>query len=407
GIVLALFGAFFWSANGQHLYLCLVPLLWMAWRHGLARAVLAVLLINLGIVLALHAQGAAVVGSVQVFMGALALVGLVLGAAVSERRRAEAVLNKAQDVLEADLEKRVLELEAVRQDLEAQQAERRQIEEALQRSVDALQAGHDDLEAAMQQQAALNDKLRASELQLKDLNARKDKLFSIISHDVKSMLVSAIGFSKLLISDVDTLPREMIREFASHVHSSTTNTYDLLENLLTWTRMQTGRMYYQRAWHGVSELIENNLTMLRDNAARKGILLKKETNSDAQVYADRNMINSVLQNLISNAIKFTERGGEVLVTSETYDHTVEIAVTDTGIGIDPEDQEKLFRIDIHHSSRGTEDEDGTGLGLVLCKEMVEKHEGMIWVESEVGKGSSFHFTLPCAEAAPAPSTQVH
>jgi signal transduction histidine kinase len=188
----------------------------------------------------------------------------------------------------------------------------------------------------------------------------------------------------------------MIKEFASHVHSSTTNTYDLLENLLTWTRMQTGRMYYQRSWHTVDDLIENNLTVLQDNAARKGIKLKREGDRDAQVYADRNMINSVLQNLISNAIKFTEHGGEITVSSHADAHTVEISVSDTGIGISPENLEKLFRIDVNHSTVGTDDEEGTGLGLVLCKEMIEKHEGHIWAESEPGRGSTFHFTLPCA-----------
>ena len=242
--------------------------------------------------------------------------------------------------------------------------------------------------------------MRDSEQQLRDLNARKDKFFSIVSHDVKSVLVSAIGFSKLLVSDAETLPREMIKEFASHVHSSTTNTYDLLENLLTWTRMQTGRMYYQRAWHDVNDLIQNNIIMLRDNAARKGIELKRKEDRDAQVYADRNMINSVLQNLISNAIKFTERGGEVTVSTCTYDHTVEISVRDNGVGITPENLEKLFRIDQNLSTPGTEDEEGTGLGLVLCKEMIEKHEGRIWAESELGRGSAFYFTLPCATSTP-------
>jgi signal transduction histidine kinase len=112
------------------------------------------------------------------------------------------------------------------------------------------------------------------------------------------------------------------------------------------------------------------------------------------------MINSVLQNLISNAIKFTERGGSITVSSRAYDNTVEISVTDTGVGISPEDADKLFRIDQHHSSEGTEEEQGTGLGLVLCKEMIEKHDGRIWVESVLGEGSTFRFTLPCVPEVP-------
>ena len=328
-----------------------------------------------------------------------ALTGLVMGALVYERKRTQDAHDKAYDEVAVRLEATTLALNEAESRLEAQIQERRRVEATLQASVDDLRASRDDLEAAIQQQAELNEKLRASEQQLKDLNVRKDKFFSIVSHDVKSMLVSAIGFSKLLISDADTLPRDMVKEFASHVHSSTINTYDLLENLLTWTRMQTGRMLYQRAWHGVDDLIQNNLRMLQDNAARKRIQLSREGDREAQVYADRNMINSVLQNLISNAIKFTKQGGEITVSSRTFDHTVEIAVRDNGVGISPENLNKLFRIDMNHSTPGTDEEEGTGLGLVLCKEMIEKHEGRIWAESEPGKGSSFFFTLPCAAPA--------
>ena len=178
----------------------------------------------------------------------LALTGLVFGALVYVRKRTRAALNQAYDVVAERLEGRTQALHDTQDRLAMQIQERQRVEASLHASVDDLRASRDELEAAMLQQAELNERLRASEQQLKDLNVRKDKFFSIVSHDVKSMLVSAIGFSKLLISDAETLPRDMVKEFASHVHSSTTNTYDLLENLLTWTRMQTGRMLYQRAW---------------------------------------------------------------------------------------------------------------------------------------------------------------
>lgn len=378
--------------SSHQFYLCLLPLGWIALHHGLPRTTLAVFILNGTLALTLAAQEATgVVADAQVFMVVLALTGLFLGVWTSEHQRILGMLEAAYGAVEAQLQQRTSQLADFRKTLQSEISQRQQAEDTLQQSVSELQGRRDEL-------VALNEKMRASEEQLRDLNARKDKFFSIVSHDVRSMLVSSIGFSKLLISDAETLPRDLIKEFASHVHSSTTNTYDLLENLLTWTRLQTGRLHYQREWHGVHDLIENNLTMLQANAAQKGIELSRESepDPDVQVYADRNMLNSVLQNLITNAIKFTQRGGRVSVSARTYNNTVEISVTDTGVGISPENAEKLFRIDQHHSSSGTEDEEGTGLGLVLCKDMIEKHDGKIWVESEVGKGSSFRFTLPCA-----------
>jgi len=394
GIVLAIYFAFFLpDADSFQYYVCLLPLLAIAWQHGLLRAILAVFLLNVGIVLALSMQEAPPWREIQLFMIVLALLGLFLGALMAHSRQRLTALREAHQAALEKIEEYTVALDGARSNLEAQVRQRKEVEETLQTSVD-------DLATKTQEQAQLNDKLRTSEQALQELNARKDKLFSIVSHDVRNMLVSAIGFSKLLISDIDTLPRDMVKEFASHVHSSTTNTYDLLENLLTWARMQTGRMYYQRAWHGIHDIVQNNITMLHNNAAQKDITLEKKTDRDAQVYADRNMINSVLQNLITNAIKFTERGGTITIASRSYDNTVEISVADTGVGIKPEDAEKLFRIDQHHSSEGTEEEHGTGLGLVLCKEMIEKHDGRIWVESEPGKGSTFCFTLPCVPEAP-------
>ncbi|MDX1546013.1 MAG: HAMP domain-containing sensor histidine kinase [Rhodothermales bacterium] len=380
------------AATGEaRLYVGLLPVLWTAWRYGAARAALAVVLTALGLGFVLPGLGAA---EGSIFLVVLALTGLWLGALAGQRRQAVAALTAAYEGLDARLSTRTAALAEARQNLEGHLRERARIESSLQRSVDQLRERSDAL-------ATVNEKLRTSEEQLRELNARKDRFFSIISHDVKSMLVSAIGFSKLLISDAETLPRDLVKEFASHVHSSTTNTYDLLENLLTWARMQTGRMHYQREWHGVHELLQNNVAMLQTNAARKGIALARadDASEDVQVYADRNMINSVLQNLITNAIKFTERGGRVEVSARTRGEQVEIAVADTGVGIPPDIASSLFRIDTHHSSHGTEDEEGTGLGLVLCREMVEKHEGRIWVESRPGEGSTFRFTLPCAHAA--------
>jgi signal transduction histidine kinase len=168
----------------------------------------------------------------------------------------------------------------------------------------------------------------------------------------------------------------------------------LLENLLEWANSQRGKISFNPIPLNLNEIFKEEFKMLDEMAGRKYIKLNSRFTDDLTIVADKNMIKTILRNLISNAIKFTNKNGKVEVTATSDNKQVMISVSDSGIGMTKETMAKLFRIDSNLSTHGTENEKGTGLGLILCKEFVEKHGGKIWVESESGKGSIFRFTLP-------------
>ncbi len=239
------------------------------------------------------------------------------------------------------------------------------------------------------------DEVAASELQLKALNASKDKLFSIIAHDLRSPFHALLGLSDLLATEVDEFSREEIAKFASEMNSSLKNQFKLLENLLEWSRLQTGRMQYAPVKINLMEKVNDIIALLSGNALKKNISIINNVLNNAFVWADANMLQSILQNLLANAIKFTKSGGTIAVTSESTDKKmVRIFVKDTGVGISKNNLQKIFRTDSTVTTQGTENERGTGLGLLLCKEMIERHGGTISVESELEKGTTFFFTLP-------------
>lgn len=236
--------------------------------------------------------------------------------------------------------------------------------------------------------------LNETHRQLIEANATKDKFFSIIAHDLKNPFNALIGLSRLLMNQFDRMDQESIKEMITLIHDSSNNTYQLLENLLDWSRMQTGKIKWQPTEIGLGAIAYENVCLLNPAAEKKEIRLLSEVHQDTTVYADPNMINMVIRNLLSNAVKFTPKGGEVKIYSQTKGDSEEIVIADTGIGIHQDDISKLFRIDQHVSTPGTEKESGTGLGLILCKEFVEKNGGEIRVESEIGTGSCFYFSLP-------------
>ena len=241
--------------------------------------------------------------------------------------------------------------------------------------------------------------LKESEAKLRESNKTKDKFFSIIAHDLRSPFNSILGFSNILNENFDEYDTEEQKQFLGFIHQGIQNTYKLLENLLLWSRSQRGIIDFNPKKINLHLLSLETIELLNQSVESKSITLTNQISENFHVDADKDMLSTIMRNLISNAIKFTPQSGEIsikahLVTNENEQNFTEITVKDSGVGISREIQSKLFDIGENTSTEGTEHEKGTGLGLILCDEFVEKHGGKIWVESEVGKGSEFIFTLP-------------
>lgn len=230
--------------------------------------------------------------------------------------------------------------------------------------------------------------------ELKELNATKDKFFSIIAHDLRSPFNSLLGLSNLMEESIRKREFDEINKYAVLIKESAQLTFQLLVNLLDWSRAQIGRMEFEPVQADLIRLIGETISTLNKSAILKSITIECDLSRSVTLKVDKAMIMAVLRNLINNAIKFTHPGGRILVSVNETKEIALISVVDNGVGIKPGILEKLFRIDSSHSEPGTNMERGTGLGLILCKEFVEKHGGRIWVESEPGRGSSFHFTIP-------------
>lgn len=230
--------------------------------------------------------------------------------------------------------------------------------------------------------------------ELKTLNASKDKFFSIISHDLRSPFNSLLGITEYLVQSFDELTPEDVKENIFSVYQSTQKVYNLILNLLEWSRLQSGRFVLEKIKLNLNQLIEDTVSLYQSLAEEKNIEIRIEEFPKTFVYADRYMIETVFRNLITNAIKFTPLEGTISLSASQNGNVAEIIVADNGTGISLTNLNKLFRIDTQFKTDGTAKEKGTGLGLILCKEFVEKNGGTISVSSEEGKGSKFHFTLP-------------
>ncbi len=240
---------------------------------------------------------------------------------------------------------------------------------------------------------ALREKKRIED-QLRDLYASRDKLSSVISHDLKSPFNGILGFASLLLQDYDELSDKDRKEFIRNIETSAQSAFKLLENLLEWSRIQTGKIQFNFEELNLGRLIYENFMLLQPTADKKQIHLYNFAPPDCFIFADRNSMLTIIRNLLSNAIKFTPKGGKISVHAEQHDNLWEVSVKDNGIGIKPESLAKLFKTGETVKTRGTDNEKGTGLGLLLCKEFVEKNGGKIWVESTPGQGSRFVFTMP-------------
>ena len=238
------------------------------------------------------------------------------------------------------------------------------------------------------------EKLKQVNHELKELNVTKDKFFNIVAHDLKNPFTALIGSSELLFENIHQMDTEKIIKLSQVLNDSAKSGYAILQNLLDWSRSQTGLMKINIEEINLKNLIEENITNHLLISTNKDINLRSDIKDDIFVFTDRNMINIVLRNLLGNAVKFTPRFGKVNVSTILDGNAVSILVKDTGIGISNDNIDKLFRIDTDYKRPGTANEQGTGLGLKLSKEFVEKLGGKIWVESELGKGCDFKFTLP-------------
>jgi len=236
--------------------------------------------------------------------------------------------------------------------------------------------------------------LKENEATLQELNSTKDKFFSIIAHDLKSPFNAILGFSDLLMDQIDQKDYDGIEEYAGIIQHSARRAMDLLENLLEWSRLQTGKMKFNPENIDLVAQIRETADLLKDTAQQKGITFKLDLPEILYLLVDPSMISSVLRNLLSNALKFTGNCGEILIKVTQKPNEVQVQVADNGVGIPKELMQKLFRIDESFSTTGTNKEKGTGLGLILVKEFIEKHGGHLLVESTPGEGSTFSFTLP-------------
>ena len=237
-------------------------------------------------------------------------------------------------------------------------------------------------------------KLFEQNIELKKTNAEKDKFFSIIAHDLRSPFNAIVGMSEILVEQIKEKDFGGVEEYADIIIKSSYRAMDLLNNLMEWSQSQTGRMKFNPVYFDLNETINQIELLLSENARQKSLTINNALPPGVLVFADKPMINTVLRNLVSNAIKFTYHGGNIGISASTDNEGITVSISDNGIGMSKERIETLFHLDQSYSTSGTENETGTGLGLNLCKEFIDKHNGKLWVESTVGKGSTFHFSLP-------------
>lgn len=262
------------------------------------------------------------------------------------------------------------------------------------RDITEIKKNEERLRLLVEKFENLNIQLKKSEQELKELNSAKDRFFSIVAHDLRSPFSSLLSFSEFLVEDIDELPKDEIKSFAEKINESSRTVFSLLENLLQWSRIQTGKIPYEPITFNIYHKINQIMNLLKNNAEAKKINVVNDVPASAIVFADEDMMFSVIQNLLSNAIKFTRESGSIVFRAHPRENEIMVSITDNGVGIKEEDIRKLFRIDSHHTTYGTKEEKGSGLGLLLCKEMVERNRGKISVASKVGEGTTFSFTIP-------------
>ncbi|HZK97959.1 MAG TPA: PAS domain-containing sensor histidine kinase, partial [Prolixibacteraceae bacterium] len=237
--------------------------------------------------------------------------------------------------------------------------------------------------------------IRLKNEELHKINLEKDKFFSIIAHDLRSPFNGFLGLTELMVEDLPTMSMADIKKIALIMRTSATNLFSLLGNLLEWSSMQRGLSTFSFESFLLKPRISESMVFVMDGANKKGITVSYNVPVDLEVYADRNMVGGIIRNIASNAVKFTNKGGNIAISAKTVAaNFVEISIKDSGIGMKQEMINHLFSLDVNTRRSGTEGECSTGLGLILCKDFIEKHGGKLWVESIEETGSTFRFTLP-------------
>ena len=245
-----------------------------------------------------------------------------------------------------------------------------------------------------QQLEERNELLNEKNRELEELNGSKDKFFSIIAHDLRSPFTGFLGLTQFIVENIDDWGKDKIKDITEKLHEAAENLYALLGNLLTWSRIQRGMVEHTPTAFDVADVVSRNLSLFASNAKQKKITCESSIPSGTAVYADPQMVDTVIRNLLSNALKFTTTGGTITITAAQPGEQVHLSVADTGIGIPDNKIGQMFRIDAKYKRAGTAGEQGTGLGLILCKELVEKNGGTIRVDSIVKQGTTFTFSLP-------------
>ncbi len=252
-----------------------------------------------------------------------------------------------------------------------------------------------DLKHEIEERKSIEESLRTSEQKLMELNANKDKFFKIIAHDLRNPINVTLGFSELLTKNYQGYDDEKRIRFIESIFQATSNINNLLENLLQWSMAQSGRISVRPVEVNLHELIRTNLIILEENLDQKEITAEVSVSPSQLVLVDHDMLETIVRNLLTNAIKFTPKGGKISITTiESINNHIDICFSDSGVGMTPEQVDNLFKMELSSSSRGTEGEKGTGLGLMLCREFIEKNKGKIWVESQVDAGTRFYIRLP-------------
>ena len=323
----------------------------------------------------------------------LSLAVLTLSIYITYQLRVE-LYRKKQNELVTLVKQRTQEITQANDRLIDNQAHIEEQAEELRTHADNLKEANELLINNQQIIEAQANQLKDTNQQLIVLNSTKDRFFSIIAHDLRNPFHTVKGFSEILLNDIETLEPEKVKRFIQLIYNSSTNGSNLLENLLQWSRSQTGRISYDPTHIALTAIVWETMNLLEANANQKNIKMIQNIDSEIVVFADENMLKTIFRNLISNAIKFTSNNGQIIIKAIVNKTQVEITIEDTGIGIPKDILPRLFQIETTLTTKGTAHEQGTGLGLILCKEFIEKHNGRIWVESIEGIGSQFKFTLP-------------